>query len=618
MKRKEAPGPPQLSKKQAKRDSKRAAAVSALTASTSTTASASSRSASTAGAAVSVSTNADAAATAAGSSVYKRVDVLPAPCPFTNPQSRFYTPADKKVYSELIRTSYDGFVVDPPVAYDAPFHDDWAAVFADFDAAGIFQYDYTQVPQSNTVARCRASPILLSFVFQPAGLKTKIAKTFVTRYENLFQIARRRFVDPPSLSTRCLVGEAGITYKYLGLRMFAHPWDATADDTRPSFATVGRLNTTLIKRSVAILRGTARQEVGSCQYNLTLINRCFPSDEIKLKLEPLFEKDKATVSWHADSSLEHYSSIAVYHATQAGDGDDSWRIALRVLPHAEGPSAGKQSSKPPGATDASSDEPTAPPVAVPLPSRHAYFLLDNFNHHHQHSVLAGNSHRYASTHRVSRREGHTFGSIQARCSSALQGHGFGVKQVRAEQLALLEVEFEWVRQFYVQGQRHYDLHGWWQSKVQDLLGLFEQLELRTLLAVKTLGDAAAGLGRPGSSVSVNDTELSRKDRKALSKRRKRASTVEEKSYDELISALTDRHAKRDGWLAREKDPAFKAAPAECRPMRIPFRFPSVASAGGEWIADTSNGLTRQTFLLETIARVKQWREEFINSKLVAA
>jgi hypothetical protein len=40
-------------------------------------------------------------------------------------------------------------------------------------------------------------------VTQPLGLGTKLAPTFVRR---------------------TLVGENGITYKYLGLRMFAHPW----------------------------------------------------------------------------------------------------------------------------------------------------------------------------------------------------------------------------------------------------------------------------------------------------------------------------------------------------------------------------------------------------------
>lgn len=54
--------------------------------------------------------------------------------------------------------------------------------------------------------------------------------------------------------------------------------------------------------------------------------------------------------------------------------------------------------------------------------------------------------RFASTHRVCRTEGHTFDSIQARCKSALNGGGVSGKQLRAEQTALNEVEFEWIRQ----------------------------------------------------------------------------------------------------------------------------------------------------------------------------
>lgn len=119
-----------------------------------------------------------------------------------------------------------------------------------------------------------------------------------------------------------------------------------------------------------------------------------------MKLEPTFQKEKCTVSWHADSTLEHYSSIAVYHCTRQTqtkkiknaevkkkndkknekkngtssiidtsidsnkksdiktpdesdaplpphsglaeeEEDKSWRISLRVHPNAEGPKAGK-------------------------------------------------------------------------------------------------------------------------------------------------------------------------------------------------------------------------------------------------------------------------------------
>ncbi|CAN0501471.1 unnamed protein product [Ectocarpus sp. 12 AP-2014] len=132
-----------------------------------------------------------------------------------------------------------------------------------------------------------------------------------------------------------------------------------------------------------------------------------PSDDRPdLKLEPTFGQDRCSVSWHADSCLEHYSSIAVYHVTDPeakyknanADGGDAnpavpadWRIALRVEPDAEGPSAGKL--KLAATENESSRVDRAPAVAVALPSRSAYFLLDDFNHHHQHAVLAGQSHR---------------------------------------------------------------------------------------------------------------------------------------------------------------------------------------------------------------------------------
>lgn len=159
--------------------------------------------------------------------------------------------------------------------------------------------------------------------------------------------------------------------------------------------------------------------------------RCYPADDIKLKNEPSFGVDKCTVSWHADSSLEHYSTIAVYHCTDShaagplvskdceaveGSGhkhkkqkkerkhgnmkcssdhnvsgtdtgeDLSWRVAMRVWPNAEGPTAGRPVPPEIAATLAPTDTEKCPPyVAVPLPSDSVYYLLDDFNHHHQHS-----------------------------------------------------------------------------------------------------------------------------------------------------------------------------------------------------------------------------------------
>ena len=70
---------------------------------------------------------------------------------------------------------------------------------------------------------------------------------------------------------------------------------------------------------------------------------------------------------------------------------------------AEGPSAGKlklaKGAAEEGMDAAEVERGVAPPIAVPLPTGSAYYLLDDFNHHHQHAVLTGTTARYASTHR---------------------------------------------------------------------------------------------------------------------------------------------------------------------------------------------------------------------------
>jgi hypothetical protein len=147
--------------------------------------------------------------------------------------------------------------------------------------------------------------------------------------------------------------------------MFSYPWDGSDNSaTSDTFSQIGKCNKILSDRTSLLLKESKKTEVGSCNYNLTLINRCYPlNSEVKMKLEPTFNKEKCTVSWHADSTLEHYSSIAVYHLTRPiktkktekilknktkSDeisenilDDDSWRISLRVCHNAEGPKAGK-------------------------------------------------------------------------------------------------------------------------------------------------------------------------------------------------------------------------------------------------------------------------------------
>lgn len=151
----------------------------------------------------------------------------------------------------------------------------------------------------------------------------------------------------------------------------------------------------------------------SC-FSVSLINRMESyTSKSKLKLEPTFETDRVTVSWHADSSLEHYSTIGVYHvivnekgevAEDEKEEEKCWRIACKVVPDAEGPNASTRTSK---ISDTSEPSPQYPLIYVPLKNKSIYYMLDDFNHHHQHAVLSPSSEgrrtvRYSSTHRLLR------------------------------------------------------------------------------------------------------------------------------------------------------------------------------------------------------------------------
>lgn len=72
-------------------------------------------------------------------------------------------------------------------------------------------------------------------------------------------------------------------------------------------------------RAVALQeRGGEGRERGSCAFNLTLINRMESSATKRdLKPDPLFAMGKCSVSWHADSCLQDFSTIGAELAVVA-------------------------------------------------------------------------------------------------------------------------------------------------------------------------------------------------------------------------------------------------------------------------------------------------------------
>lgn len=174
------------------------------------------------------------AISASNESVYKRETVYPPPMPdFEGPWDRFLTPVDD-AYDSVVNTCYKGLHVVSPDQFDAKFHSEFDAALEGLDVGGFYQYDVTQ----------------------PQGLGTKTAKTFVTR---------------------CLLGEAGTTYKYLGIRMFSVPWNDSSECdptlTTPHAVQIGKLNKKLVDCTNKLLAKEGKEKVGSCQYNLTLVNR---------------------------------------------------------------------------------------------------------------------------------------------------------------------------------------------------------------------------------------------------------------------------------------------------------------------------------------------------------
>ncbi|CAM9326203.1 unnamed protein product, partial [Ectocarpus sp. 4 AP-2014] len=524
------------------------------------------------------------------------------------------------LFKPTLDRSYRGVRHEPAGSLPQAVHRGFQQSFDSLHEAGLFLYDTVQ-----------------------AGGK-RLSRTFVTR---------------------TLVGDAGITYKYLGLRLFAHPWGLGESDFRkgpgdgladalndPCLADlfsndgassvgrsednlrgssvddndrvadtlrkVGDLSECMRLRASAMLKeevGGAGGEKGSCAFNLTLINRMECSGAKRdLKPDPLFSMGKCSVSWHADSCLQDFSTIGVYHCTDPVPAEPDWGIALRVSTEArgggdgggdgDGVSNGEKTRRKeadrrlkPGPKAVSSvaasaaeavpekqgGEVLTPPLLIPLQSGDAYFLLDDFNHFHEHAVVSGSSTlRYSSTHRVANTDGNTFSHVQKRCEQALAGGGsaasggddgqiLNLAQVRAEQALLTELESEWLNQFWVQGRRHASLHPWWRGPMALVLATWRELERRTSLTVQRLmflrgqgggeGVEPGGGGRAAEAAVVEPAAIA-------------------KAFETVLRALEERRESRSRWSARFADPAYRSLAADLAPV-VPALWPAEGSRSGD-------------------------------------
>jgi mRNA N6-methyladenine demethylase len=360
---------------------------------------------------------------------------------------------------------------------------------------------------------------------------------------------------------RTLVGEPGMTYKYLGLRLFTHAWrsDDAATSSKKNSNAVSSLFHNVYMLNQAMIQMTEHQvhiyqeRTGKVvpkhlyNYNLTLINYMEPCNTVishndtktfssrahhqQLRDEEFYNMGKASVSWHADSSLQDNSCIGVYHtllqktegelptktsnaklsATKGYDRsddecigieDNDWKIALRPNPTAATTTSniGKKARFSGGKNNVSNNRTTTRsnkveplPIVVPTKSGDVYFLLDEFNHKFQHMVLAGSNQqcRISSTHRVAVTATDTYHYISKACSNALLSSKAEMKKspnsinhwdtsiLLRTQTVLNEVEFEWIAQYWIQGKQHDIQHVWWQKAIRALEDAWNALERMT-------------------------------------------------------------------------------------------------------------------------------------------
>eukprot|EP00544_Gedaniella_sp_CCMP2646_P008230 CAMPEP_0202493574 /NCGR_PEP_ID=MMETSP1361-20130828/9866_1 /ASSEMBLY_ACC=CAM_ASM_000849 /TAXON_ID=210615 /ORGANISM="Staurosira complex sp., Strain CCMP2646" /LENGTH=578 /DNA_ID=CAMNT_0049123911 /DNA_START=57 /DNA_END=1793 /DNA_ORIENTATION=- len=474
-----------------------------------------------------------------------------------NTSKSFLSPSDGSLFDSCKRECYRGFCWEDPHKLPPTLHVQFDQAFDALYEAGLFLHD----------------------AVQPGG--KRLSRTFVSR---------------------TVIGNPGSTYRYLGLRLFSHPWSSTSNENdstttdgiqsltslgythecASALVTIRILNEQLKKRTQHMLQDEIAPHVelvGSADYSLSLINRMEPTS-LKKDLKP--DKDygmgKTSVSWHKDSGLADFSSIAVYHSLRDTTNEESsdvrnpWKVAVRVAD--------------------TTKQTTTPPLSVPLASGTLYYLLDDFNHKHEHTVVAGsNQLRYSSTHRVAREGRGTWHYIREKCRNVLgvtkeneQGSLSErrkrlVKATRLQQQLMDEIENEWLRQWYIQGKLHAKLHPYWHKPIQQLEEWFVELELGTVKTIELLQESCSKKKQTSQAESLVSQDL----------------------FDVLIEAMEERQKTRTTWLERLEDPLF----ATMDEMEQPFSSKVLDRVSFDATRNLPENLT------PLVANLRKYRRKFV-------
>ncbi|XP_049642031.1 alpha-ketoglutarate-dependent dioxygenase FTO isoform X2 [Suncus etruscus] len=361
----------------------------------------------------------------------------------------------------------------------------------------------------------------------PEELHKEVQEAFLTLqkhgclFRDLVKVQGKDVLTPVS---RILIGNPGCTYKYLNTRLFTLPWPVKGSDAKYSTDEIAEACQIFLKLneylqletfhaleelvakdkndidSVPVCIGPNFPKVDTpdemelknrSAFNVTLLNFMDPQQMTYLKEEPYFGMGKMAVSWHHDENLVDKSAVAVYNYSC-----EVPEIEPRVS-DLQG-SKGEESDDDPEFEGRDPDiwhagfkiswDIETPGLAIPLYPGDCYFMLDDLNATHQHCVLAGLPPRFSSTHRVAECSTGTLDYILQRCQLALQNireeSDNGDISLKSLDPAVLkqgedihnEVEFEWLRQFWFQGNRYTKCTEWWCQPIAQLEDMWKKME----------------------------------------------------------------------------------------------------------------------------------------------
>lgn len=273
----------------------------------------------------------------------------------------------------------------------------------------------------------------------------------------------------PMAVQRVLLADEGVTYLYLGLRLFSIPWNASGDTFHKNEKVLQACNdlyqlngalerdaAQLIKEKVprAQIKGALR----GARFNLALINFIDPlrNAQLELKDEPHFGMGPMAVAWHRDQYTSAKSTVSVYNCVlreHERRGDPiPWSIGVKRAYDRGGSCA----------------------LKVPLDHGDCYHMLYTCNQDTQHSVIQGTSARFSSTHRQGTCDKGTLEYILGRARTLDELASVrDVRAIRLEDVELAEdihteIEFDWIRQFWVQGSAHADAMVFWRPHMNKL------------------------------------------------------------------------------------------------------------------------------------------------------